>query len=155
MAMDPEELVTLTDHGTMKLRSAVARAMMLPAKERKRATIVRRRRTSDPEFHARSRNLAAQWDENGSYRSNSKSPNCQALTSGFRAAASCLGPSLAVLIVRWAGRDQQMRTLSDHGPHAHAWLAARVDRIKQGMNSPPGTVRDERQVAARNEIPAK
>jgi hypothetical protein len=41
MAMDPEDLVTLTDHGTMKLRSAVARAMMLPAKERKMATIVR------------------------------------------------------------------------------------------------------------------
>ena len=41
MAMDPEELVTLTDHGTMKLRSAVVRAMILPAKERKRAKIVR------------------------------------------------------------------------------------------------------------------
>src|SRR6266403_4730531 len=41
MTMDPEELVTLTDHGTMKLRSAVVRAMILPAKERKRAKIVR------------------------------------------------------------------------------------------------------------------
>ena len=41
MAMDPEELVTLTDHGTMRLRSAVVRAMILSAKERKRATIVR------------------------------------------------------------------------------------------------------------------
>ena len=41
MAMDPEELVTLTDHGTMKLRSAVVRATRLPAKERKRAKIVR------------------------------------------------------------------------------------------------------------------
>jgi hypothetical protein len=41
MALDPEELVILTDHGVMKLRSAVARAMILRPKERKRATIVR------------------------------------------------------------------------------------------------------------------
>ena len=41
MAFDPEELVTLTDHGTMKLHSAVSRAMTMPPKERKRATIVR------------------------------------------------------------------------------------------------------------------
>jgi DNA-directed RNA polymerase alpha subunit len=41
MALDPEEFVTLTDHGTMKLRSAVSRAMMLLPKERKQATIVR------------------------------------------------------------------------------------------------------------------
>jgi len=41
MAFDPEELVTLTDHGTMKLRSAVSRAMTMPPKERRRATIVR------------------------------------------------------------------------------------------------------------------
>jgi len=27
MALDPEEFVTLTDHGTMKLRSAILRAM--------------------------------------------------------------------------------------------------------------------------------
>jgi hypothetical protein len=37
MAFDPEQLVTLTSHGTMKLRSAVARAMILSL-----ATIVRR-----------------------------------------------------------------------------------------------------------------
>ena len=36
MAFDPEEFVTLTDHGTMKLRSAVSRAMTLLPKERKR-----------------------------------------------------------------------------------------------------------------------
>jgi hypothetical protein len=42
MALDPEELVTLTDHGNMKLRSAVARAMMLLPKERRRVTIVRK-----------------------------------------------------------------------------------------------------------------
>jgi len=42
MAIDPEELVTLKNHGTMKLRSAVARTMTLLPKERKRATIVRK-----------------------------------------------------------------------------------------------------------------
>jgi hypothetical protein len=41
MAIDPEELDILTNHGSMKLRSAVARTMILPLKERKRATIVR------------------------------------------------------------------------------------------------------------------
>jgi hypothetical protein len=62
MALDPEELVTLTDHGTMKLRSAVARAMMLPAKERKLATIVRQ---GDPAIltFKQIKNLAAQLDE--------------------------------------------------------------------------------------------
>ena len=32
MAFNPDELVTLTDHGTMKLRSAVSRAMTLHPK---------------------------------------------------------------------------------------------------------------------------
>src|SRR6266478_4488434 len=62
MAMDPEELVTLTDHGIMKLRSAVARAMMLPAKERKRATIVREGEPAILNFE-QIKNLAAEWDE--------------------------------------------------------------------------------------------
>ncbi len=62
MAMDPEELVTLTDHGTMKLRSAVARAMMMPAKERKAATIVREGEPAILNFK-QIKNLAAQWDE--------------------------------------------------------------------------------------------
>jgi hypothetical protein len=59
MAMDPEELVTLTGHGTMKLRSAVGRAMMLPAKERKRATIVREGEPAILNFN-QIKNLAAQ-----------------------------------------------------------------------------------------------
>ena len=42
MAFDPEEHVTLTNHGSMRLRSAVARAMTLPLDERKTATIVRK-----------------------------------------------------------------------------------------------------------------
>jgi len=62
MAMNPEEPVTLTDHGTMKLRSAVARAMMLPAKERKGATIVREGEPAILNFK-QIKNLAAQWDE--------------------------------------------------------------------------------------------
>ena len=62
MAMDPEELVTLTDHGTMKLRSAVVRAMILPAKERKRAKIVREGEPAILIFK-QIRNLGAKWDE--------------------------------------------------------------------------------------------
>jgi hypothetical protein len=60
MTFDPDELVTLTNHGSMKLRSAVARAMVLPPEERNRATIVRE---SDPailEFEP-IRDLVAQW----------------------------------------------------------------------------------------------
>jgi len=62
MAFDPEELVTLTDHGTMKLRSAVSRAMTMPTKERKRATIVR---DGDPAIlnFGQIKGLAAQWHE--------------------------------------------------------------------------------------------
>jgi hypothetical protein len=62
MALDPEELVILTDHGTMRLRSAVSRAMMLVPKQRKRATIVRE---GDPAIlnFEQIKNLAALWDE--------------------------------------------------------------------------------------------
>jgi hypothetical protein len=62
MAMDPEELVTLTNHGTMKLRSAVVRAMILSAKERERATIVREGKPAILNFK-QIRNLRAKWDE--------------------------------------------------------------------------------------------
>jgi hypothetical protein len=62
MALDPEELVTLTDHGTMKLHSAVSRAMMLLPKERKLATIVRDGEPAVLNFE-QIRSLAAQWDE--------------------------------------------------------------------------------------------
>jgi hypothetical protein len=62
MAFDPEELVILTDHGRMRLRSAVSRAMMLAPKERKRATIVRE---GDPAIlnFEQIKSLAARWDE--------------------------------------------------------------------------------------------
>jgi hypothetical protein len=62
MALDPEELVTLTDHGTMKLRSAVARAMTLLPKQRKRATIVRDGEPAILSFE-QIKKLAAQWDD--------------------------------------------------------------------------------------------
>ena len=62
MAWDPDERVTLTGHGCMKLSSAVARAMMLLAKERKRAKIVR---DGDPEIlkFDEIKSLAAKWTE--------------------------------------------------------------------------------------------
>ena len=62
MALDPEELVTLTDHGTMKLRSAVSRAMMLLPKQRKLATIVRQGEPAVLKFE-QIKSLAAQWHE--------------------------------------------------------------------------------------------
>jgi len=61
MAVDPEELVTLSNHGTMKLRSAVARTMMLLPKERKQATIVREGEPAILKFE-QIKNLAAQWE---------------------------------------------------------------------------------------------
>lgn len=60
MALDPEEFVTLTDHGSMKLRAAVLRAMTLLPKERKRATILREGEPAILNFE-QIRNLAAEW----------------------------------------------------------------------------------------------
>jgi len=62
MAIDPEELVTLTNHGTMKLRSAVARAMTLLPKERRRATIVRKGEPAMLNFE-QIKDLAARWEQ--------------------------------------------------------------------------------------------
>ena len=62
MILDPKEFVTLTDHGSMKLRSAVSRAMTLLPKERKRTTIVREGEPAILNFE-QIKNLAAQWDE--------------------------------------------------------------------------------------------
>jgi hypothetical protein len=41
MRVDPEEIVELRNHGYMKLRCAVARAMLLSPKERREAAIIR------------------------------------------------------------------------------------------------------------------
>ncbi len=62
MALDPEELVTLTNHGAMKLRLAVSRAMMLLPKERKRATIVRKGEPAILNFE-QIKELAAEWEK--------------------------------------------------------------------------------------------
>jgi hypothetical protein len=62
MALDPDEFVTLTDHGSMKLRAAVMRAMTLLPRERKRATIVREGEPAILNFE-QIKKLAAQWDE--------------------------------------------------------------------------------------------
>jgi hypothetical protein len=50
MRVDPEELVELRNHGPMKLRSAVARAMLLPPTERRNASIVRQSQPSVLKF---------------------------------------------------------------------------------------------------------
>lgn len=61
MAFDPDEFVTLTDHGTMKFRSAVSRAMTLLPKERKRVTIVRDGKPTVLKF-GQIKLLAAKWE---------------------------------------------------------------------------------------------
>jgi hypothetical protein len=61
MALDPQEVVILTDHGTMTLSSAVARAMMLPPQERDHASIIRDGEPSILDFHL-IRHLATRWD---------------------------------------------------------------------------------------------
>lgn len=61
MALDPEEVVTLINHGTMTLGSAVARAMMLPARERNHASILRKSEPLMLDFHL-IRHLATRWD---------------------------------------------------------------------------------------------
>ena len=62
MALDPEEFVTLTDHGSMKLRAAISRAMTLLPRERKRITIVREGEPAILNFE-QIKSLAAEWDE--------------------------------------------------------------------------------------------
>jgi len=61
MIIDPEEFVTLSNHGTMKLRSAVVRTMILPPEERKQAAIVRENEPTILKFE-QIRDLAAQWE---------------------------------------------------------------------------------------------
>lgn len=52
MRVNPEELVELKNHGPMKLRYAVARAMLLLPAERSKATIVRQSEPSVLKFEA-------------------------------------------------------------------------------------------------------
>jgi hypothetical protein len=62
MAFDPDEFVTLRDHGSMKLRAAVLRTMTLLPRERKRTTIVREGELAILNFE-QIKNLAAEWNE--------------------------------------------------------------------------------------------
>ncbi|MBR1229989.1 MULTISPECIES: hypothetical protein [unclassified Bradyrhizobium] len=65
MALDPEELVALANHGIMKLRSAVARGMMLPPEERDAAAIIVRKGAlaqSTLDFE-QIKQLAARWKQ--------------------------------------------------------------------------------------------
>ena len=62
MALDPEELVILNDHGPMKLHAAVMRAMMLPPTERDCASIVRNGEPWILDFDL-IKHLARRWDE--------------------------------------------------------------------------------------------
>ena len=61
MTIHPEEFVTLSNHGTMKLRSAVARTMILLPEEREQATIVREGEPTILTFE-QIRDLAAEWE---------------------------------------------------------------------------------------------
>jgi hypothetical protein len=64
MALDPEELVALANHGMMKLRSAVARAMMLPPEERDAAIIVRKGELAQSILQFEQiKQLAAGWEQ--------------------------------------------------------------------------------------------
>ncbi|MBR1212942.1 hypothetical protein [Bradyrhizobium sp. JYMT SZCCT0180] len=66
MALDPEELVALANHGIMKLRSAVARGMMLPPEERDAAAIIVRKGASLAQStldFEQIKQLAARWKQ--------------------------------------------------------------------------------------------
>jgi hypothetical protein len=64
MALDPEELVALANHGMMKLRSAVARAMMLPPEERDTAMIVRKGELAQSILNFEQiKQLAVRWEQ--------------------------------------------------------------------------------------------
>ena len=61
--LDPEEIVVLTNHGAMKLRSAVARAMALLPEDRDGAIIVRKGALSQSILgFEQIKQLAEQWE---------------------------------------------------------------------------------------------
>ena len=82
MRVDPEELVELKNHGAMKLRCAVARAMLLLPTERREAAILRQSEPSVLKFrtikHLSTELAGARGRKSGSRgsakRSSSKSP---------------------------------------------------------------------------------
>lgn len=62
--LDPEEIVVLANHGMMRLRSAVARAMALLPEDRDVAIIVRKGQLSQSilDFN-QIKQLAARWEQ--------------------------------------------------------------------------------------------
>ncbi|OAF09963.1 hypothetical protein AYJ54_12265 [Bradyrhizobium centrolobii] len=61
--LDPEEIVVLANHGAMRLRSAVARAMALLPEDRDVAIIVRNGQLSQSILDfGQIKQLAAQWE---------------------------------------------------------------------------------------------
>jgi hypothetical protein len=64
MALDPEELVALANHGIMKLRAAVARAMLLLPEERDAVIIVRKGELAQSILNFEQiKQLAARWEQ--------------------------------------------------------------------------------------------
>jgi len=62
--LDPEEIVVLANHGVMKLRSAVARAMALLPEDRDGAIIVRKGKLSQSILgFEQIKQLAEQWEQ--------------------------------------------------------------------------------------------
>jgi hypothetical protein len=62
--LDPEELVVLANHGVMRLRSAVARAMALLPEDRDAAIIVRKGQLSQSILgFEQIKQLAARWEQ--------------------------------------------------------------------------------------------
>ena len=63
--LDPEEIVVLANHGVMKLRSAVARAMALLPEDRDAAIIVRKGRTVAQSIlgFEQIKQLAERWEQ--------------------------------------------------------------------------------------------
>jgi hypothetical protein len=62
MHFDPEEIVILTNHGKMKLHTAVTRVMMMLPADRKLATIVRRGEPRTLNYNS-IKLLAARWEK--------------------------------------------------------------------------------------------
>ena len=62
--LDPEEIVVLANHGVMKLRSAVARAMALLPEDRDTAIIVRKGELSQSILgFEQIKQLAERWEQ--------------------------------------------------------------------------------------------
>jgi hypothetical protein len=122
MTFDPQQLVSLTDHGTMTLRSAVARAMTLPFKERMRATIVREGKPKVLRFE-QIKDLAVRWEKQ--LQPSEWGPRAALWCDDFwgRGAAqhgdTCFDPALGCLIIV---NVSCVTFQSERSPRFQAWL---------------------------------